>query len=754
MSTIKARTLTPGLLDEISSIISILGETEGGVYYVSTSGSDDNDGTTPENAFRTLTYAISQCTSGQNDRIFMFQGTYDEPSATGVPINKSNLTIQGIKSPIVITNSNTTGDKVLNLTANNVTLVNIQVKKGETTSSGSTCIYIDGANNPRFRDVKIVIEKAGFYGYRYTGGAQGGYIGFGDRRYSLIISNTLTQTGIGIYFENCIHVLVEDLCIYGMEKGLLFAADGDDNAINYGVTIAYSTTGIELESGASNNGLCSSVIACNIDLLDNSGNATNDFHGSLTHIHDSVEHIEKYTGKIWYVDGTNGSDTNSGENPHEAFATIGNALNNMSEGDAVTVRTGDYYEDNLQLNQIGTELWGEIGTVIHTTTTTGLTISARDCRVNEIILSPIGHTAIDLQGNYCVLENITCITPSIGISISGRGNRLKDILIAIPTTTGLDVSGPYNWAKNVFVIGNEGATRGYYLSTSDADQNIFEMCHSIANATAGYETVAGANLNSFIKCTSGSGDGVRVDTGTNNFWDIVEVATAEHHEHMYPFSDGAGTAALPITVDNTATDDLPDTRSDRWYWGDTVAIIPQNILTTIWFSVGIYIYATTTNKILQWQVWFPDGKINSARNGGNAWSYSQTVITVTDGSIFEVDDLVWLTSTSDPDGEIQKITNIAGNVITLVSETRFSGNVGIRYNHVGGETMYLIYRATDPRYMPFEGGYSAGSAKESSRVLWHNERELSPNSAMIIRILNTLDALDASFDVSALYYDL
>ena len=191
MSEIRSRTYAAGISDEVASIIAILGETEGGIYYVSTTGSDENDGTSLDTAFRTLTYALTQCVSGQNDRIFMVTGIYDEPSATGVPVNKNNVTIQGIKSPVVITNSNPAGDKVLNVTANNVTLDDLQIKKGETTSSGSSLIYIDGASNPRFRDIKVIIEKSGFYGYRYTGGSKGGYIGFGSRRYSIIISNTL-----------------------------------------------------------------------------------------------------------------------------------------------------------------------------------------------------------------------------------------------------------------------------------------------------------------------------------------------------------------------------------------------------------------------------------------------------------------------------------------------------------------------------------------------------------------------------------
>jgi len=328
---------------------------------------------------------------------------------------------------------------------------------------------------------------------------------------------------------------------------------------------------------------------------------------------------------------------------------------------------------------------------------------------------------------------------------------LRDIIIGSPTTTGIDLSGSYNYLKEVKVSNSSVAARGFYLSSSSADQNILEKCHSLGNTTAGFEVVTGADYNAFIKCTSGGGDGKRLDNGNFNLWDIVEQLTTEHNEQMHPISDGEGTAALPITVDNTATDDTPDTRSDRWYWGDTVAIILPNILTTFWKSVGIYIFATTTGKTLQWQIWFPNAKFTTTRNGGLAWNLGQTVITVTDASIFLANDLIWMRSNSDPNGEILQITNITGNVITVASETRFSGNTGIRYNHVGGEAIYLIGRTTDDRFTSIEGGYAAGSAKDSFRAIWHYPKELPGNSAMIIRVLNTLDNLDTEFDVAALY---
>lgn len=754
MAFVRTRSFIADVPDKIDSIIAILGETEANIFYVSTFGSNSNDGLSLETAFRNIDYAITQCTSGQSYRIFIDAGLYDESATDGVNVNKVEGTIQGIKSPVVIINPKNTTDKVLNITADHCTFVNIQVKKGETVSSGSSCVYINGAHNTRFRDVKIIIEKADFYGYRYVGGASGGYIGYGDRRYSIIIHSIaagIVPLGIGVYFENCQHVLFNVGVISGMVTGIKFGAEGQMNIIESEVSIAGCTTGIEIESGARDNALICILSACTTNILDNSGNATNDFQSSLTHIHDSIEHIEKFTGTIWFVDVTNGLDTNSGESPEEPFATIGHAINSASEGDAITVKQGDYFETNLDLNLIGIELWGEIGVTIYNTTGTALTLSARNCRVKEIVIVAPGQTALELSGNYCVLEAITCATPAIGISVSGQGNRISDVIIGAPTTTGIDVSGPYNTFREVFASNDDVAARGFYLSSSSAILNVFVSCHSIGNTTAGFETVLGADHNSFIDCTSGGGDGKRLDLGHHNLWVIVERLTTELNEQMHPMSDGEGTAGLPVTVNNTATDDTPDTRSDQNYWGDTVAIIFPDVLTTFWNSLGIFIFATTANKICQWQIWFPNAKYTSDRNAGNAWDLGETQLTVADGTIFLVNDWVWIRSDSHPNGEILIVTNIVGNVITVASETRFSGNTGVRYDHVGNEAMYLIYRPTDDQFTSIEGGYAAGSAKDSFRYIWHAPKELPGNSAMIIRMLNTADALDTAFDVSTLY---
>ncbi len=742
------------LEDEIDEGLDILGNTVGTVYYVSTSGSDSNDGLLWSTAFATLIYAISQCSSG-GDVIKIAPGTYDETAngSGGVVVDVENLLIIGVGEGILITNTNgASNGRVFYITADYVKLAHLNIGKGETTSSSATIILIDNAAYPFLINCHIHIEKAGFTGVKITGGSYGAFFGgIGNDESRIHSEFTGAPMGTGIDFDNCYQCTTELLHLEDLVTGMVFRADGDSNLTQPQTVIARCTTGVSIESGAEDNSILAAITACPVSRLDLSGNDTNDFHESITNIYDQQTHIPKFTGEIWFVDVTDGLDTNSGRTTHEAFATIGNAINNAGEGDAITVKAGDYYETDLDLNLIGLELWGEIGVNIYNTTGTGLTVSARNCSVREIVIVAAGQTALDLTANYCVIEALTCAGPAVGISLSGQGNRIRDVTIGAPTTTGVDISGPFNELYNIIASNAAVAARGFYLSTSDADQNTLEHCHSIGNTTAGFETVTGADYNTFTDCTSGGGDGKRVDNGDFNLWDIVEQLTTEHNEQMHPMSDGEGTAGLPVTVDNTATDDTPDTRSDQNYWGDTVAIILPDVLTTFWESVGIYIFATTTGKTLQWQIWFPNARFTSDRNAGNAWDLGETQLTVADATIFLADDLVWIRSDSHPNGEILEVVSIAGNVITIASETRFSGNTGVRYDHVGNEAMYLIGRATDDRFSGIEGGYGAGSAKDTYRAIWHHTKELPGNSAMIMRVLNTADNLDAEFDVNALY---
>lgn len=709
--------------ESITSIREDLGHVPkftGRIWFVSEDhGLDTNSGRSPDEAFATIGNALNNVAEG--DAVTIEAGDYYE---TGLDVNLIGTEIWGEIGARIY---NTTG------IALTVSARDCRVNEVILHGNGQTALLVSG-NNCMLQNITIPASGIGC-----------SVTGEGNRLKDIIINNP-TTTGLDISgaFNACHNVIVSNPNV--ATRGFyLSGAGADQNTLVRCSSIGNTIAGFEVVAGANYNMFvnCTSGGGDGIRIDAGTNTVWAFFHPE--------SHSPQFTGNIWYVSGNNGSDTNSGQTPDEPFATISHALDNVAAGDAIIIEAADYHETGLDLNLIGLELWGEIGVRIYNNTGTALTLSARDCRINEIKLVATGQIAILVSGDSCKLQDITVPDSAIGCSITGEGNRLRDIIIIEPTTTGLDISGAFNDIHDVVVSNALVAARGFYLSGAGADQNSFERCHSIGNTIAGFEVVADANYNSFIECTSAGGDGKRIDSGDFNFWDIIEELTTEHHELMLPMSDGEGTAGAPVLVDNLATDDTPDSRSDLNYWGDTMVIISPSFLATWWNSLGIYIFALTAGKDLQWQIWFPDGRVNSARNAGNAWDLGETILTVTDGTLFLVNDYVWVRSDSHPNGEILIITNIAGNVITVASETRFSGNTGVRYNHVGNEAMYLIYRPTDDRYSGFNGGYAAASAKDFYRIMWHEQKEVAANSAMIIRTLNTADNLDTEFEVNALY---
>lgn len=473
----------------------------------------------------------------------------------------------------------------------------------------------------------------------------------------------------------------------------------------------------------------------------------------------TIEHQVLFTGTVRYVDSTNGADANSGLSPDLAKETIGGALTVSLAGDAITIRAGDYDEDGLDLALDGIEVWGEIGAkILNTVGTECLTVSGDACRVRGMDFEQAGVIGIVLTGAECVIEDCRADMCTVGYDIDGNKNVIRDCQDIDCTVTGYDISNQDNLLIRCTSIAAGGASRGFHLSAVGADQTILIGCHSLGNGTAGFEIVSGANLNKIAFCTSGGGDGDTVDNGLNNDWPgFIDQLSTQHHEHIYPLSNGQGVAGGPITVSNATTDGAGGQRDDQDYWGDVARIIPPDTLTTRWMSIGIYIHAISTADIQQWEIFFTYENIVSAQNGGNDWDENEVDLTIVDGSLFEDGDFVWITGDDRVEGEILLVSGApAGNVVTIARETTADGEAGLRYNYDAtgvGNSMYLIRRPGTDIYSHFEGDYSAGSTRDHVRYEWHEGRQLGPNAAMLMRLLNASDAQASSFLVRAIYED-
>ncbi|MBA7613545.1 hypothetical protein ES703_20796 [subsurface metagenome] len=234
-------------------------------------------------------------------------------------------------------------------------------------------------------------------------------------------------------------------------------------------------------------------------------------------IEHSIRHIPKYTGNIWFVDGTNGNDANTGIDPHDAFKTIAHAIGAAAAGDRIVVMAGAY-DEVLNMNLAGLELICEQGTVLSNSTPgTALIVSANYCRVVGPFLTQAGQTGCQITGSFCSLEVCLAFGCATGFDDDGAETHFTDCRSILHTTTGFDISAGYGQYERL-VAASTGAVRGIYLSNAAANNNHFHKCDTLGNGTAGWELIVGADNNLCSHCSMGAGDGARVDAGANNTW--------------------------------------------------------------------------------------------------------------------------------------------------------------------------------------------------------------------------------------------
>ena len=470
-------------------------------------------------------------------------------------------------------------------------------------------------------------------------------------------------------------------------------------------------------------------------------------------------HLPLFTGHIWYADAAQPDDTGDGTSPTTAKETIGAALALAAAGDAVTVKAGTYNEVGLDMNLAGLELWCEVGVfIVDTTPGTCLIVSGAACKVRGAHFVQAGAVGLQVTGIGTIVRDCVSVNCTVGFDINQHSTQMYNCVAAGNTVTQFDIGARNTVLRNCYAAGLGGATRGFYLSAGAVTRCLLDRCDSIGNGTAGFEAVAATSYNAMVFCTSGGGDGDTIDSGMFNNWPgYVDTLDTEHHEEIYPVSDGEGTAGNPVTVNNDTTDGAGGVRNDQDYWGDVVRIIPPNVLTDQWDSLGIYIHATTAGDDQQWQILYVYSAIVSAQNGGNDWDENEVALTVVDGTLFEDGDYVWVTGDDRSEGEIVIVSGApAANVVTIVRETTADAEAGLRYDYDAtavGNSIYLVLRPSVPSYHGQHGDYSAGSARDASRYVWHQKKRLAPNDGMLMRMLNATDAAASTFDARAIYED-
>jgi hypothetical protein len=462
----------------------------GVIYYADAGQADDTgDGLTPETAKKTIKACITLMSAG--DRVVVKAGTYDE---NGLDMNLAGMEMVCEANALLV---NTTPGTVL-------------------TVSGAGCV-VDGAHFVQAGAAGLVVSGIGVIVKNCI--AVNCTVGFDINQHSTQLFNCVsaghTVTGYDIGERNTVLKSCFAAGSGGATRGYYLSAAADTRCLLDGChSVGNGTAGFELVASTTRNSLVNCSAGGGDGRLVDAG--TNNTISNYT----PNEHALQFTGTVWYVDGTDGADTNDGLAPFTAKATIGAALALMAAGDRVIIKTGTYDEDNLDFTLAGMEVVGEIGAkLVNTVGTECLTISGNHCRVEGLDFEQAGVIGLVLSGDEC---NVTCCradTTTVGFDINGAKNVLRNCQDIDSTVTGFDIATADNLLQTCTSIANgAGSSRGFYLSNAAADENILLNCHSLGNVTAGFEVVAGANYNKFANCTSGGGDGIRVDAGTYNTW--------------------------------------------------------------------------------------------------------------------------------------------------------------------------------------------------------------------------------------------
>ncbi len=235
-----------------------------------------------------------------------------------------------------------------------------------------------------------------------------------------------------------------------------------------------------------------------------------------------IRQLERSPYTTWYVDGVGGDDGNDGDVPDSPFLTIGAALAVASAGETIVVGPATYTESNLELSTSSVVILCEPGVVIDSGGASAcFTISASSCEIVGAIFHPSSASVgLDVQAgaDYVIVEGCCACQCSIGFDTNGDATWLRNCRSIEHSTTGFDIASKYNRIDHCKAVGAGGAVRGFYLSGSGADLNQLLNCTSLGNTTAGFETVSGADQNTFAFCASGGSDGGKVDNGSNNAW--------------------------------------------------------------------------------------------------------------------------------------------------------------------------------------------------------------------------------------------
>ncbi|MFC1634166.1 right-handed parallel beta-helix repeat-containing protein [Planctomycetota bacterium] len=128
---------------------------------------------------------------------------------------------------------------------------------------------------------------------------------------------------------------------------------------------------------------------------------------------------------VYHVDGTNGSDSNGGLSPSDAYATIQKAVDEACEGDIIMVWPGIYREEvECKLRSVTIQSADDAAVVRAPTgyAFSFFTAESSNCIVRNFVITGCGDAGIYCSSSSPVLANLTITDNVYGIRAEGGAN--------------------------------------------------------------------------------------------------------------------------------------------------------------------------------------------------------------------------------------------------------------------------------------------------------------------------------------------
>jgi len=240
----------------------------------------------------------------------------------------------------------------------------------------------------------------------------------------------------------------------------------------------------------------------------------------------ATSQVPRSAGALWYVDGTNGADTNAGNDPSAALATIGAGIALLSAGDTLVVRAATYTETGLDLDVAGTQILFQHGVILDPATGAALTISGAYCLVQcpggALKVTPAANqSGVVITGAFAYVHNtrVACGSAAdLGFDIVGSGSVLTDCRCADPLVAAFKIQGDKVKLEDCCTGGEVADTSIGFWATNSCDKLRLRECSSQGHATAGYQIDAGCTNGMVKDCASGGGDGRWIDVDHSAVW--------------------------------------------------------------------------------------------------------------------------------------------------------------------------------------------------------------------------------------------